>query len=166
MQDGLSFEVIGLRELTAKLDKLSLEVRRKISRRALRAFTKPALAAERALCPVNTDGTPGGNSLKPGELRADLRARVRVDGNNDRVIAIVGPSRKTMHVARWVERGHNQVSGGRKVVSKKSGGSPGKVIGHVPAHPFIRPAFDESLQQCMANLKVALEKGVKRKWSS
>ena len=88
-----------------------------------------------------------GGILPNGALRSDIVVRMTRDDDGT-LIAVVGPAKLTRWVARLVEYGHRLVRGGRSRVLKngKTKG-PGKEIGTVQAHPFIRPAYEASRQQ-------------------
>lgn len=94
-----------------------------------------------------SERTPGSTSLPKGYVKADVRVqklKSRVDGM---VGWLIGPSSLTAHVWRWLEFGHRLARGGQLPWSgtgrRRNRGGHGKEIGHVPAEPFIRPAFDE-----------------------
>jgi len=59
--------------------------------------------------------------------------------------------RKSGSHAMPVEFGHRIVRGG-------------KVVGHVPAHPFIRPAFDAAKSQAEHYIEEALRRGLDQRW--
>jgi hypothetical protein len=91
----------------------------------LSAYASKIAEEARSRCPVRT-----------GELKASIGV-VKRDGGYD-VVA-------TSPHAHLVEFGHDEVKGGRKVASKSDqakGVKPGTVIGHVPPHPFMRPAVN------------------------
>ena len=122
-------------ELKAQLDGLTGEVRVKAERKALRAVGDLFKDAIVELAPVQSE-TPHGD-LAPGELKADINARVHVASDQgvttgDTSKVTIGPSPKTAYVANWVENGH----AGRRSATREG---PAR---NVPAHPFVRPAFD------------------------
>ncbi len=138
-------ELEGLEALVARMRGLSTQVHTVAAPRAVRAGGKVIQAAMTERAPVQQFRSAGSNSLEPGELRGDIRNSVVVDG--DEVAAIIGPSRKTAQVARWVEYGHRMVKGGySKVLANGKTRGPGKASEvDVPAHPFLRPAYEESV---------------------
>ncbi len=122
-------------ELKAQLDGLAGDVRIQAERKALRAVGDLFKDAIITLAPVQSE-TPHGD-LAPGELKADIKARVHVasdqattTGDTSRVT--IGPSPKTAYVANWVENGH----AGRRSATREG---PAR---NVPAYAFVRPAFD------------------------
>lgn len=65
------------------------------------------------------------------------------------------------HIALWVEYGHRQVTGGRLT---KEGKGPGRLVGTVEPHPFMRPAFDASADAAIdafaSSLDASLREGL------
>ncbi len=121
--------------LKAKLDGLSGETRVKAERKSLRAVGDLFKTSIIELAPEQS-ATPHGD-LAPGALKADIKVRVHVAtedsttmGDTSRVT--IGPGRSTEYVANWVENGH----AGRRSATREG---PAR---NVPAHPFVRPAFD------------------------
>lgn len=162
--DGISITVEGLSELQAKLDALTQKQADRCIRTALKAGAvfEQAAIVERA--PVK-DGT--GGYLPPGALKSDIVIRFMKDVQGA-ISVKVGPAKLTAHVARWVEYGHRIVQGGRNriLTSGKQKGN-GIVTGEVPAHPFIRPAYEASRRQVITTicetLATELEKASKSK---
>ena len=162
--DGISITVEGLSELQAKLDALTQKQADRCIRAALKAgaVVEQAAIVERA--PVKDDT---GGSLPPGALKNDIVIRFLRDAQGV-ISAKIGPAKLTAHVARWVEYGHRLVQGGRNRVlaSGKQKGN-GTVAGFVEAHPFIRPAYEESRQKVITTicetLATELEKASKKK---
>ena len=123
----------GFEELIQKMKSLTGEQLEKANRSALKQVGIVIRDAIRERAPVLKGDEGGATSLKPGELKRDIRigihiAKDAVDTNRARV----GPGKKTRHVAGWVENGHMA----RR--SKKKEG-PARFV---PAHPFIRPAAE------------------------
>jgi HK97 gp10 family phage protein len=136
-QDGISISLEGLDSLLAKLS--AIEKPELAIRKALRAGGDIINAAivERA---PEKDGT--GGSLPEGALKHDIITRVSKKAEGDFVV-IVGPDKLTSHVARWVEFGHRGVRGGTsKMLANGKTKGPGSQTHDVPAHPFIRPAWE------------------------
>lgn len=121
-------ELDGFAEL---LDRFPLEVQDKMVKQSLGAGAAVFMLGVMEKAPVRTDDAGSkSDALAPGMLKADIHA---VAGRNGRAWYI-GAGPKTAYVLRWLERGH--------LLLRKS--KLGKhVIGHVPAHPVLRPAFDQ-----------------------
>lgn len=75
-----------------------------------------------------------------GQLAESIIAEVK-DVQPLKATIQVGPDKKHFY-GLFVEMGHALVRGSRKATKK--------VIGHVPPHPFLRPALDENKQQAKA----------------
>ena len=129
-------------------------------RKAVRAGANVIREAIEQLTPVQAGRNLGSNSLEPGELQADIGVRMKTkDGNPT---AIIGPGPKTAHVAGMVEYGHRAVTGGySRVQGFGRVRGPGKIVGNVPAHPFIRPAFESSVAPAREAFTEEIAKQVK-----
>ncbi|MCU1251533.1 MAG: phage protein gp10 family [Edaphobacter sp.] len=166
-EDGFSISIEGLSDLQAKLDDLSTKAAERAIRAALRAGAAVEQAAIIERAPVK-DGT--GGMLPEGALKSDIVVKMTRDEQGT-ILAVVGPAKLTKHVARWVEYGHRNVRGGvsRLLRNGKSKG-PGSQIGDVPAHPFIRPAYEASRQAVAdticTTLATEIEAASKRKGKS
>jgi HK97 gp10 family phage protein len=137
----LSIQVAGFQEVERTLKEFAPKLRRKALRKALKAGGDVIATEVKLRAPVRTDVATGrSNALPPGALRADITVQVQTSSNEVAGVAKIGPSPKTDHVARWVEFGHRMVTH-----------RPGqRQIGQVPAHPFMRPAFDSSRDEAVA----------------
>ena len=147
--DGISITVEGLSELQAKLDAMTQKQADRCIRTALKAgaVIEQAAIVERAPVKVGTGGY-----LPPGALKSDIVIRFLKD-TQGAISAKVGPAKLTAHVARWVEYGHRIVQGGRnRVLANGKQKGNGVVTGEVPAHPFIRPAYEASRQQVITTI--------------
>jgi len=136
---GFTYHIRGLRELDAKMAELGGAASKRIARKGLRAAGAVFLGAITDAAPERPE-LPSGTALPIGALAADIGMRLGRD-EAGLPAAIVSPGKATRHVANWVEYGHRLVRGGR---NRKGRGGPGRVVGNVPAHPFIRPAFEAS----------------------
>lgn len=147
MADKFDFEFRGLTELQQKITDLSKALpHTAIEQIYLKGVRKMARAIRRK--------TPVGvGTRKPGSLKKAVKAKLldRV-GNNARN-AIVAVDRKTAPHAHLVEFGHVLYKG-----SKKKGG---RVIGHVPAHPYFRPGVDETARPVLSETTQALNALIK-----
>lgn len=167
MPDGVNIEIKGLAELKAKLEDLGTKTAERCIRTALRAGAEIEREAVASRAPERPD-LPSGTALPPGALANDIVVKVkRSDQGN--ISAIVTPDKLTAHAANWVEYGHRLVEGGRSRVNAKTGktSGPGKEVGNVAPHPFIRPAFeatrDEVTQTICTTLASEIEKASKSK---
>lgn len=157
----MELKLTGMEALTNKLRGLQQEVSGPGMERALRAGGRVIRGAMQERAPVLDRRTPGSTALPPGSLRAGIRVYAPKDVKPIEVL--VGPNAKTAHVARFVEYGHRQVSGGQlKVLPNGKTHGKGKAGRDVPPHPFLRPAFEASLGAAetamVASLKETIEK--------
>ena len=127
------------KQLIDQLHSLQGDALRKAERKALTASGDLIEAALIEAAPEQA-GVPEG-LLKPGELKASIKASVRIA--SDAKVADTGkgsyvlirPTDSTARtVAGWVEHGHN----GPRSDSRKT-----------PAHPFIRPTEDATLPEAI-----------------
>ena len=154
-------EFTGLTELVAKMKQAQVDMGGKEMKKALRAggaVMKEALV-ERAPMMLE-EKTPGSDSLEPGALKDGMRVLI-IDGENGPE-ALIGPNAKVAHVARWVEYGHRQVSGGYlKLLGNGKSRGTGTAGVDVPAYPFIRPAFESTINDALKAQAESLEKSFK-----
>ena len=135
----MNLKVTGIAEACNRLTLLQQVVRDDFTRRALKAAAEVIAEEQRSLAPVLDEKTANSDALEPGALRAGIGVRIHKDGEGY-LTALIGPKKGTRRVAHSVEYGHLQRVG--------PGGA--KTVGHVPAHPFLRPAFDAKWQQAVA----------------
>jgi HK97 gp10 family phage protein len=141
-----------------KIQKSLEEVIQQVQRRGMKdALSKSAqigLKEARARAPQDK-----------GVLKKSLKKRARTYGKGGAFV-IVGPDRRTkvMHNgknisgayhAHLVEFGHKLVRGGK--LSKG-----GKVVGHVPPRPFMRPAFDTKKEEMKLKYATEVKAAIKR----
>jgi HK97 gp10 family phage protein len=138
--------VKGADELIAALKDIPLE----LSKGELRAgLTKGAQFFRdrlRESAPVTDNVPPRGGrfkDMKPGHLRRSFKAKARRGTRTEAAAGVTGS-----FVARWVEFGHTLKSHGKK--------SQRQVIGHVPANPFIRTAFEANKEQIMQAIRMGI----------
>ena len=146
MADGLEITFEGVPEFSRMMQELAGPAVERIVRHAVREGGRVVQAAITDAAPVR-DELPSGTALPVGALKNDIIVKVRKEPDGS-ISAYIEPGSKTLHIARLVEYGHRLVRGGR---SSQRGGilgqsyvGPGRVVGEVPAHPFIRPAFEAS----------------------
>ena len=86
-------------------------------------------------------------------LNESIVTDVQVDSNGRGGVARVGYG-KSGHVALFVEYGH-------VMKTHKPGSS---IVGHVPAHPFMRPAFDQSAAAATAAFQESITETVENEF--
>jgi HK97 gp10 family phage protein len=148
-------KVEGLAELQAKLNDMKTDGAKRIMNRALRAGGEVFKEEVEQRAPVRPE-LPSGTALPPGALQHDISVKT-ITGDAKSGIVLVGPGRLTRHVARWVEFGHRLVRGGtsRLLANGKTRGR-GSEVGQVPAHPFMRPAFEAGVQRALEAVKASI----------
>jgi len=165
---GFTVKIEGLHELDAKLGELGDKAAKRIINAGLRAAGDIFEAAVRARAPVRAGGTSG-SALPPGALKNDISYHIggTEDGGRPLPAVYVRPGKYTQRVANWVEYGHRQVHGGYlKLLATGKRRGPGRETGAVPAHPFIRPAYEAArgaaAQACCDALAAGVEKAAKK----
>lgn len=147
---GFTVNIQGLAELDARLKEMGNVEAKKCIRKALKAGGKVMQEAILERTPVRPE-LPSSTALPPGALANDIVVKNTVEGDN--LAVAVGPGSHTAYAARLVEYGHRSVSGGisRKDENGKYRGKGTEAAsvngvsgGQVPAHPFIRTAYEAS----------------------
>lgn len=138
-------ELEGFAELEAALKSLGERTQRKVVRQAVNRSLTPCLKAARANAPEES-----------GLLKESLDKKVKTYVESQTVVGLVGPDTETQGEfngeKRWpakyahlVENGHIGPNGEQ-----------------VPAHPFLRPAFDSTEQTMLDTMADRLGKGIER----
>lgn len=149
----LKFE--GMDQLLQRTKIFPKEVALPASRKAVRAGGKVIQAAMVAAAPVQALRTAGSNSLAPGAVQASIKTSTNV--TYDVAEAVIGPAGKPGVVAGWVEYGHRLVKGGSsKVLANGKTRGRGTQIADVPPHPFLRPAFESSVDEAQDVMRETL----------
>lgn len=133
-------QVEGLAEVKAALARFDQKVQDKANRAGLQAAGRVMQAAVTERAPVLDERTAKSTALPPGALKSDIEMSVRKRDNLR--FALIQPGKLTYHVVRWVEYGHRLVKGGYSSRKRGKMQGHGRQVGDVPAHPFIRPAFE------------------------
>lgn len=127
MSDEMSIEITGIQEVQHLLDTAPERIVKHAFAKSLAAAAVPVVQELQMRTPV-----------EHGDLKAHIMTDIAIDANGKGGSAAVGFGREG-HKALWVEFGHRMV-----------GHKPGKKqVGQVPAHPFIRPAFDASANKAI-----------------
>jgi HK97 gp10 family phage protein len=108
--EGLvALELVGVRELAAKLDKLSSKASGQVLRKAANQAVKPVLAAARARIPVNRINalhkTYKGRDVAPGFAQRSVAAKVSLSRDKRAVFAAMGVKREAFYATQFVEVG-------------------------------------------------------------
>jgi len=89
-----------------------------------------------------------------GTLAGDIHTEIAKESVGSRVVVHIGPGKKGWY-GRLVEMGHAIVRGTRK--------ADRKVIGHVPPHPWLRPALDAKKHEAQDVMKESFRRRLKLK---
>jgi len=141
MQKAFKFELTGAKELERALLELPKGASKTVLRSALRRAAKPIMRDGKAFAPRSDNPGPSGHladSITIGNVSTRANAKAFREGKG--VLVVVGPSSKFPH-AHLLEFG----TGPRVSKSGKSSGS-------MPAHPFMRRAFDLNVRGVLDNL--------------
>ena len=156
----MQLEMTGLSQLVAKLENSRVQMAGPEMKKAFRKGGNVIKKAMQERAPVLDARTAGSTALDPGDLQAGMRVYLP---EGEEVTALIGPSAKVEHVARWVEYGHRMVSGGySKVLADGRTRGPGKAAEEdVEEHPFLRPAYEESIAEAEATISQSLKESYK-----
>jgi HK97 gp10 family phage protein len=157
----MEMELSDMTKMVAKLREMKLRTSGPEMDKAIRAGARVIKAAVQERAPVLDKKTPGSSALDPGALQRGIRVYVPKDVKPTE--AHIGPSKKVAYVARFVEYGHRQVHGGySKVLPGGKTRGPGIAAEKdVPAYPFIRPAYEESLSAAEAAIVESIKQSIK-----
>lgn len=143
-----SAQLLGGKQLEKTFRTLGERVQRKVLRQAINAGSTVMMKAMRAKAPRES-----------GLLAKSIGKKIRTYKKSGTILGVVGPrsdvvgtyqgkKRRPVKYAHLVEKGHITKSGQ-----------------FVPAHPFMRPAFDETQRQVQDSIKSKLAVGVVREAS-
>lgn len=141
-------------DLTKRIEAIRVKMRDQAERRALRAGAEVIRDAMEVATPVQAARNLGSDSLETGELKENICVSIRTeDGQPYALIGPMGKGGRIGKAAHLVEYGHRMVTGGKSRLNAAGqfvGG--GTVVGDVPAHPFLRPAFESSAAPAVAEV--------------
>jgi HK97 gp10 family phage protein len=121
--------------------------------KALQAGANVFMDELEAKTPIQLRLSGGDLFVEGGNLKAAIMSVVTLDTGARGGMAQVGFG-KLGRVANWVEYGHRMV-----------GHKPGKKAqGNVPAHPFMRPAFDASVDRAVEAFAKSIENAVRNEF--
>ena len=92
---------------------------------------------------------------KSGTLAGDIHAEIARESLGQQVIVHIGPGKEGWY-GRLLEFGHAIVRGRRKAEKR--------VIGQVPPHPWLRPAFDATKEQAQKLMADEFRRRLERIW--
>jgi len=160
--ETVTVHVSGLAEAVKALGELEPRVRDRVLRKAVRDACKPFVQAAKGHVPGAGAGYQG---KATGLLQRLIGIKMRQKGASGEkmVTAQVGVLGFAASYAHLLELGH-------RIAPRRKGfwallGLPGKrdpAAGSVPAHPFLKPAFDAEAEHVVNSLVDTLEAGVAR----
>jgi HK97 gp10 family phage protein len=162
----MGYSETGLKQMVEKMEAIRRYVRNEGRKAALRAGGRVVKVAMVERTPVLIEKSAGSTSLEPGAVKASIKVRMKQDG--DQPICLIGPLSSKDEVGRaayLVEYGHRMVTGGKSRLNAAGvfEGSGAAQQKDVPAHPFLRPAWEESnaaaLDAIAETLKIGIEAG-------
>jgi len=136
MADGLALDFPGGAQLAAALRELPEAVRGEILATALVQGALPI--RDDAVTRASVRRWPRRRPEKP-PLAETIRTTIERIGREEAVVDVGSSS----SIAHLVELGHELVRGNR-------------VVGHVAAYPFLRPAFDGGVEEAVAEIGASL----------
>lgn len=139
----VSVTIEGMDDLRAKFAALSDKQQRGVLRTAIRAGAQ--LVVREARKNVHDD---------TGNLRKGIKAKVAVK-TGGAAEADIGWDYKIAPHGHLVELGHVQVVGPR-------GKGKGRTVGHVPPHPFLRPALMDNEARVLDVIEKNLRKNIEK----
>lgn len=148
-----TFEILGEEKVQRALAKMTAKVGGKLLRRAMRAAAKPIRDTAKELCPVDTGSLKDSIKIRAGKRKSGSIA-IKVETN---------------YYGDFVEYGH--IVGRRlkgKFISNEAAKASAIARGRsvVPAHPFLRPAFDRHVTSSKEIAAKIILDGIKGgKWS-
>jgi HK97 gp10 family phage protein len=163
----MAMTISGLDGLKANLAALREHMNGPGAVNAVRAGGSVIRAAMRDRTPILIDRTEGSNALPPGTVKRSIGVRFPQKEQLFETTALIGPGKAGRRVAHLVEYGHRMVTGGKSRLNSFGAfvGSGTAAEVDVPAHPFLRPAFEESIaaaKEALAEtLAAELKEGVK-----
>lgn len=144
----------GLDELKKVFELMPLEMEKSILRDASKEAMEPVLADAKTACPVYQG--PAGKDITPGALRDSIRIKTRTRGGAGELVTSVvtgaGDFTGDFFYGPMVELGHR--------IGHRLAKGEAETRGQVPAHPFIRPAWDKNKDAIPDRMAAAVRAGI------
>lgn len=154
--------VSGLRHLLDRLEKAGNPAAMQPAlKEAVREGAQLVFDAVHEECPESTDKwTPKSTSLKPGQMKEGLTL-IQTTGDRGNPTAIVTFEKDVRHVARWVEKGHRMVVGGKsKLFSSGKTRGKGHELRFIPGSHFFVKAVEGKEDDVRAVVRNTLKKRI------
>jgi HK97 gp10 family phage protein len=153
-QPLVAFRVDGIADVAAAFQRLGRALSDDAIKKAQRKAMEPVAAAARALAPRSSTRQGGKHLADTILIRHTLsKSQRRKNGKPRGPVTYVGSSAPHAHL---VEFGHVLVHGR---------GTKRAVLGHVPAHPFLRPAWDSKKGEVVRIFGKELGPAIERTWA-
>jgi len=157
--------ISGMADLERELLGLSNRVAKNVMFGAMRAGAVVIREAAKAKCPVSAEshwlgkkGSKGRELIQPGSLKKKgIRVKRLKKGQGSTSISVIAYVSNRYWYARFVEKGHAIARKKRTRTQRKAGTG---TTGHVPAKPFMRPAWDENKERALQATKDYLIKRI------
>ncbi len=138
----MASELLGVQQLSRKLDALSQKLRGEVLRKAANAAVKPVLEEARSLIPVNKvqelHKTYKGRMVAPGFARRSVAAKVKLSLDGRAVFARMGVKREAFYAVNFIELGTSKMA----------------------AQPWLRPAFEKNRFQALRRFAEVLKQQI------
>jgi hypothetical protein len=147
-EEGLTIDVTGLEQVTAFLERASLQAKTEMVFNALTAGTKPIMAELAVRTPIGTDPRRDIPRFTKGyrrKLLESLTTAMQLDNQGRGGRAQVGYGGRG-HTAMWIELGHRMV-GHRPEM---------KYLGWFAPRPFMRPAAEAAAEAAIEAVAVSI----------
>lgn len=153
-------EVAGFAHLAGAFRAIGQSQSRSVVRKAMIQAYQPAAALARAVAPRGEEPVRRkrlAETIVVSERRRGDRRRGNAN-TRERVTLYLGPTDPKGHL---VEFGHLLVRG-KRLTKRRRYATGQRVIGHVPAHPFMRPAWDATKEQVLELFRVFTARELRR----
>ena len=154
MSEYGTIEIKGLRELDYNLKQLPLKIQKKVLRQAVRAGATVIRKEARK----NIKGLPE----KTGTLRKSISIAKSRESIPHNPIFTIGPSNKGWY-GHLIEYGFTATGPKKKGLTYRDSRARAHKFGkHVPAKPWLRPAFDTTVKKVIQQMGKRLGIGIER----
>ena len=159
-EDGITINTSEFDGLAELLTRFPDDIQKTLVRNSLKAGAQVMQVAVIQKCPMRQSVlTAHGTGAKAAWLKGDIRIAQMKNGGWR-----IGAGTLMAYLLRWLERGHLLVKGGHLDSRNRAKGKT-RIIGHVPAYPVLRPAFDESVQTAVHAIAVELQSQMSDYWN-
>lgn len=155
-------QLSGWEETRRRLSLVRTTVGEQTAAKAVREGGRIVLEEMATRAPVLDHKTARSTAQEPGTLKGAIRMVVHGAKEGVAAEALVGPSKKYVFLARWVEYGHRLVKGGYSKITARGRRGPGRDVGVVPAYPFLRPAWEATRGRALEKMAEVYREAIRR----